>query len=221
MSLLSAWRVSADHQISLPRRIVRTARRWWRERIQERSWRREGCPLPAPAHIKRRWVREHALRHGARIFVETGTLYGDTLAAVRDIFDELHSVELDDALYERASERFADDSQIKLWHGDSGSVLTDVLPAVNNPAVFWLDGHYSGPGTAKGTLDSPIRLELDAIGRHLRRASHLVLIDDARLFDGTNCYPTLDELRAYATTLGFIHMRTERDLILLSAAPLQ
>jgi hypothetical protein len=221
MSLLSAWRVSADNQIYLPRRIVHTARRLRQERMQERSWKSEGCPLPAPAHIKRLWVREYALRHGARIFVETGTLYGDTLAAVRDIFELLHSVELDDALYDRASKRFANDTQIRLWHGDSGSMLPNVLSEVEYPAMFWLDGHFSGPGTARGALDGPIQQELGAIARHRCRSSHLLIIDDARLFNGMNGYPTLDMLRTNAASLGFIHMRTERDLILLSAASLK
>lgn len=174
--------------------------------------------MPAPAHIKRHLLRDHALRHGAHVFIETGTFHGDTLAEVRNMFDELHSVELDDALYEQATRRFANDSGIRLWHGDSAGVLPEVLARVDQPAVFWLDGHYSGPGTAKGALDTPIRRELDDIGRHPRSASHLVIIDDARLFDGTNGYPTLDELRSHAATLGFIHMQIEHDLILLSAA---
>lgn len=173
--------------------------------------------MPAPAHIKRRLLRNHARRHGARVFVETGTLYGDTLADVRNIFDELHSVELDDALYRQAAQRFANDFGITLWHGDSASVLPDVLARVEQPAVFWLDGHYSGSGTAKGTLDTPIRLELGEIGRHPGYVSHLIIVDDARMFDGINGYPTLDELRAHAASLGFIHMRTEHDMILLSA----
>ena len=40
-----------------------------------------------------------------------------------------------------------------------------------------------------------MRRELAALLRHPTRG-HLVLIDDARLFTGTQGYPTLDDLRA-------------------------
>ena len=220
MSTSMTWSSSADGRISPPRRIVRFVRRWLNELREERSWRRAGCPAPAPGHVKRALLRGHALRHGARVFVETGTLYGDTLAAMRTFFDQLHSVELDPRLYQQAVQRFTNDSRIRLWRGDSGSVLPRVLDGIDQPTLFWLDGHYSGPGTAQGTADTPIRLELEHIGRHALCGSHLVIIDDARLFDGTNGYPTVNEFRARAAALGFIYMREEHDMILLSTRPI-
>ncbi len=50
-------------------------------------------------------------------------------------------------------------------------------------------GHYSAGFTAKGNLETPIISELDTIFSN--KIDHIVLIDDARSFKGTNDYPTL------------------------------
>ena len=199
------------------RMLVRPVRRWLQERRAERSWRNEGCAGPPPAHFKRAFLRACQRRHGARIFVETGTFYGDTLAALRGSFDELHSIELDDVLFKRAVYRFSGDPKIRLWQGDSGSILPLVLSGLCQPIMFWLDGHYSGEGTARAGEDSPINQELRYVGEHFMRTSHLIVIDDARLFDGTNGYPTLGDLRAAAAGIGFSDMGLEHDMIILSA----
>jgi hypothetical protein len=68
--------------------------------------------------------------------------------------------------------------------------LADVVKGLTAPAAFWLDGHYSGGVTADSGGDAPILRELQAV--LTSSIDHLVLIDDARLFDGTNGYPTLD-----------------------------
>jgi len=47
--------------------------------------------------------------------LETGTLHGDILAALRRYFKELHSIELRPELYKKAALRFANDRKIKLW----------------------------------------------------------------------------------------------------------
>lgn len=79
--------------------------------------------------------------------------------------------------------------------GDSGIVLQEVLLALNRTALFWLDAHYSGGSTARGSVDTPIVQELDTILS--LSPNSVVLIDDARLFDGSNSYPTLTELSQY------------------------
>jgi hypothetical protein len=62
-------------------------------------------------------------------------------------------------------------------------------------AIFWLDGHYSGPGTAKGEAECPVTAELNAIEKH-PRSDHCILIDDADCFAGSApTYPNLREVR--------------------------
>jgi hypothetical protein len=181
----------------------------------EISWRVQGCPAPPPPHVKRKILRRLARRHGSRIMVETGTLYGETLHALRDSFDQLHSIELSRELYEGAKRRFAGDRKIHLWFGDSGEVLSHVLTLVDRPAMFWLDGHYSGGPTALGSEATPIVRELGLVSRHQLHCSNVVVIDDARLFDGTGDYPTLDHLRREAMRLGFTQFKVINDMIVL------
>jgi len=71
--------------------------------------------------------------------------------------------------------------------GDSAKVLPQLLPALKEPCLFWLDGHDFD-------ISTPVKQELDAIYEHPVRG-HVLLIDDARWFDGRTQYPTLEQLR--------------------------
>ena len=67
------------------------------------------------------------------------------------------------------------------------------MPELPEPALFWLDGHYSGGVTALGTTTTPIFAELQEIELS-KRKSDVILIDDIRLFNGHDGYPTLEDL---------------------------
>ena len=144
--------------------------------------------------VKHGIVREYADRYGLRTLVETGTYMGGTIDALRDRFARIYSIELDDALYERARARFAHLRHVTILHGDSAQMLPEVLAHLREPALFWLDGHYSGPGTAKGRRETPIEEEIRAVLAH-PVAGHVILVDDARVFGTWPDYPTLDEFR--------------------------
>jgi hypothetical protein len=62
--------------------------------------------------------------------------------------------------------------------------------------LFWLDGHYSGGYTAKGSLECPILGEIDGVFSG-EIQNHIILIDDARCFVGENSYPTKEDLYSY------------------------
>jgi hypothetical protein len=158
-------------------------------------WRLRGSPAPPPHIVKQRILLQYQKRRRFRTFVETGTYTGEMVAAMRPYFDRVISIEMAPPIYERTKRRFTGDSGVQLLLGDSGVLLPQVLAALDHPALFWLDGHYMGGATARADLDSPVRRELAALLRH-RTRGHLVLIDDARLFTGTQGYPTLDDLRA-------------------------
>ena len=153
------------------------------------------------------------------MFIETGTLYGDTLASVAPLFEELHSIELDEGLYENAIARLAGSSKVRIWHGDSAEVLPRILADLRRPAFFWLDGHYSGAGTARGSMDSPIVRELELIALHPLREKHFILVDDAREFTGQNGYPTMEQIREFCQRGGFSHCRLSMDMIQISSLP--
>jgi hypothetical protein len=127
------------------------------------------------------------------VFVETGTFYGDTLAAVENDFDRLYSIELHPRLAQRAERRFRHNPRVTIVQGDSASRLGPVLHQVSGPAVLLFDGHYSGKLTARGDVDTPILGELDVAFRE-GTPDDVILIDDARLFGKNPAYPSLAEL---------------------------
>ncbi len=157
-------------------------------------WRRSGRPVPPPHIVKEIVVKEYARRFCIRLLVETGTFQGAMIRATRESFDRIYSIELDENLYQRAKNEFSDFDHITIIHGDSSDILPRLLPEITEPCLFWLDAHFSGEITARGTLLTPIKQELTQIFNHPIK-DHVILIDDARLFNGQNDYPTLEELR--------------------------
>lgn len=112
------------------------------------------------------------------ILVETGTEFGTMIDAVKTHFKEIHSVELNDDLFNRACKKFDGQKNIHLYHGDSAQEISKILQAITTPALFWLDAHGGDQITFE---NSPIQMELSAILHHPIQ-SHVILIDDARHF---------------------------------------
>ena len=131
-------------------------------------------------------------------FVETGTYLGDTPYALMNVFQEIYTIEINSRLHEWSRIRFSGNEHVHLLLGDSAVKLPVVLERLDCPALFWLDGHYSGGITGKGSQDTPILHELDSIFGH-PVCGHVILIDDARYFTGRNGYPTLQELDEYVS----------------------
>lgn len=161
-----------------------------------RAWEKQGRPSPPPHIIKEELIRDYAKTFNTPILIETGTYLGDMVHAMRKTFSKIISFELDQTLAAQARERFANDNQIEIVQGDSGKLLSERLAGINEPCLFWLDGHYSGGITAKGSLETPIKNELTAILSH-PVDGHVILIDDARCFTGEHDYPTIDELKSF------------------------
>ena len=140
-------------------------------------------------------VKEYQKKYACKTLVETGTYLGYMVAAQKKNFEKIYSVEISEHLYSRAKKLFRKYPHIKLLLGDSGEVMPVIMEQIEDQALFWLDGHYSSGITGKGKLNCPIWKELDAIFEN--RNDHLLLIDDARCFDGTNDYPTIENLTNY------------------------
>ena len=157
------------------------------------QWRRDGFGTPPPHTVKIGMLAHYMRTYGLKKFIETGTFRGSTLHKMARLGFDCTSIELADGLYEAAIAKFAHYPNVKLIHGDSGVVIPKILETLNEPALFWLDGHYSGGPTAQGDKFTPVAEELDAILRH-PISGHVVLIDDARCFTGEDDYPPLHEL---------------------------
>jgi len=186
--------------------------------IRYRRWLRNGQPLPPPSRVKQEQLRSFAREAGLTTLVETGTFFGDMLYALRADFRTLYSIELSPSLHRHAQRRFRRHHHIHLVQGDSGEQLRAVLTKLNTPTLFWLDGHYSGAGTAHGTEATPLVRELDAI--LACPVPCVIAIDDARLFDADVAYPSLQMLTDWAVAHQFYtHFKQPCDMVILTKNP--
>lgn len=158
-------------------------------------WEKNGKKLPVSNYSKHLALINLQKKYDLKTLIETGTYLGDTLFALALNFEALHSIELSDFYYQKAKLRFSNNNKIQLLNGDSGQVLKELVPKLKSPALFWLDGHYSGGLTAKGELECPVYEELNSI--FSSPFKHVIVIDDARLFNGTNDYPQIDKLKLF------------------------
>jgi len=161
-----------------------------------KKWENNGHPVPPPHIVKQMTIKEYQSKYLYQVLVETGTYMGDMVEAQKRIFKKLYSIELGIDLFNKAKRRFKEDKNVIIVQGDSGKVLPDLMLKINEPAIFWLDSHYSAGITARGEKDCPIFEELDAIF-NTKNFEHILLIDDARCFIGEGDYPTLEELTNY------------------------
>lgn len=110
-------------------------------------------------------------------FVETGTYDGDGIRfALKGNYQEIHSVEIFDDFVNRARINFARYPQVRIWKGDSGKMLYDVIKNMDKPITFWLDGHNGTP-SKDGSKNTPLMEELDQIKQHHIK-THTIIIDD-------------------------------------------
>jgi hypothetical protein len=115
------------------------------------------------------------------IFIETGTLQGNTTFSMEPYFDKVYTIELKEAFYNSVKTKYRG-SKINFLLGDSSLVLADLLPTINKSAIFFLDGHWSSGDTARGSKDCPLLEELTLINNVFTEAA-IIIVDDCRLFE--------------------------------------
>jgi len=76
--------------------------------------------------------------------IETGTCLGYSTRDLSHHFKTVHTVEIQESLYQAARETFAHNPNIHCHNGDSVSVLRQLSSIVKEPVVFYLDAHWSG-----------------------------------------------------------------------------
>jgi hypothetical protein len=158
------------------------------------AWKRNGCPVPPPFGYKMQVLRKYAEQYQIDQMIETGTYQGQMDFALKDVFSHIATIELSPELHAAAKKQLAAYPQIECLLGDSAALFPALLKKLTRPCLFWLDAHYSAGPTAKAALETPISAELNAVLEHSVR-KHVILIDDARNFDGTHDYPHLAELQ--------------------------
>jgi hypothetical protein len=142
--------------------------------------------------LKEKVVREYGEKYGLKTLVETGTYYGEMVAATKSHFDRVYSVEYVPELAERATRKFARDKHVRIFCGDSRVVIPEILALLKGPALFWLDAGYYG-WVGRRTDDQRLSAELDAILSH--RYEHVILLDDARGLTGQDGIPSINDVK--------------------------
>ena len=72
-------------------------------------------------------------------------------------------------------------NKINFLLGDSSEVFKTLLPNINNPSIFFLDGHWSAGDTGRGKKDCPLFEELQII-HDTFIPNAILIIDDCRIF---------------------------------------
>ncbi len=144
-------------------------------------------------------IRALVAASGIDAAIETGTFKAEGTLILREACSRVWTIELDMALYERATARHGHRAGITFLQGSSDEVLRKLIADVAEPVIFWLDAHGGMVdhlsqkvfNPAGDDTQCPVTDELQAIGRFRHAASSCILIDDARVFLGP-----LPQLRA-------------------------
>lgn len=182
---------------SLPDFIQRTYHSY-RIAVEKRRWNKKENAIDIPLCAKEDIISKYRIRHSIRIFIETGTNYGDMVWRQRNNFEEIYSIELATDLANFSTKRFRNKENIKIIQGDSGKIIARILDEINEPAILYLDAHYLGKNAVRGYKDCAISDELPVILS--TGINHIIIINDAHLFKGERDYPSLDSISRYVRT---------------------
>ena len=150
---------------------------------------------PPADHAKRRQLLELFRARGHEVFVESGTYLGGTVAFMVPHARRIISVEIEPALYEAARRRFGNEAKVELVLGDAAAVVPGFVAGLGEPALVWLDGHFTGGvNTVRGEAIEPAPGILESLGARDLPSGMTVLVDDLRLFGRGDGFPPLDEL---------------------------
>lgn len=163
-----------------------------RDGLEILKWIKDGRPPSPPDIIYREKIIEEAKKEEIKIFVETGTLFGDTVRYVKDYFEKVYSIEVKKELYEFSNSSVGKFKNVEIIHGDSKKELKKLLSKIDDRALFWLDAHCSEGITGMGEEYTPIVSEIENIIED--NENHVILIDDLRLFKNDDRYPSLEEI---------------------------
>jgi hypothetical protein len=164
------------------------------ERRRIKAYRKDPTFVPVPHHVKESTILDLARQYSIGTLIETGTFLGEMIEAISSHFRNYVSIELSEQLAKKARFRFKHRQNVQIICGDSSVVLPEVVKKLDERAIFFLDGHYSGGITAKSDIETPVIEEIRWILNH-KIPDHIIVIDDARLFIGRRDYPDIDTFK--------------------------
>ncbi|TNE78347.1 MAG: hypothetical protein EP332_14815 [Bacteroidetes bacterium] len=192
-----------------------------RQKELEEYWKENPNPsnVEAPHTLKQKTILEIKSKYNTQVLIETGTYLGKMMESMQPHFKNLYSIEISQYLNHRAKKLFGKHTNLNFVLGDSGAMMKSVIDQLNEPILFWLDGHYSGGITGMSDVETPIAAELKAIFSHPLAEKHVILIDDARMFNGTRDYPSIDELKEFIKSQrpDFSYFEILNDIVILKS----
>lgn len=182
------------------RKKIEKGYRKFRSGIHNRSvirrWNKAGRPYPSPHEYKQEIIKKYGERYNLDTLIEAGTYLGDMVSVLQDSFLRIFSIELNIDHYLNAKEKFYLLEHVEIIKGESGEQISILLRDINKPALFWLDTHA---WLEKGLSNFSILEEIKSI--LAAKPQHVILINDARLFNSESGYPSLIGLRNYIAEL--------------------
>ena len=106
-----------------------------------------------------------------KTFIETGTNEAETTTVMAEIFDSVHTIELNQQFYNNCKEKLKDFKNTTIHNGSSQEVMDKILKDIDGPIMFFLDAHWN--------LYCPIFDELKKIKEYNKKDS-VILIHDLR-----------------------------------------
>lgn len=113
-------------------------------------------------------------------FIETGTYKGGTSLWASKYFQNVHTVEFSEIIYQQAQNNLKNIKNVNAVFGDSRKFLKDLIVKNIEPSIFWLDAHWSVGDTYGEGDECPLLDELYIINS--KKNKHIILVDDARFF---------------------------------------
>ena len=90
------------------------------------------------------FVAEHVNLENFPTCVETGTGLAQSTDILQQIFKQVYTIELNEALYNEATAKFCASGNVTCILGDSAYKLGDLILCLNTATIFFLDAHWSG-----------------------------------------------------------------------------
>lgn len=120
-----------------------------------------------------------------KIFVETGTAYGQSLKEIYPYFEKIFTVEISEKLWEWLHPQIENLNHVEHVLGDSLVEIPKFLKSLteNDKVFFWLDAHWSQGFSSKNHLDVPLIEECVIIDNDYKSDTAVILIDDVRMFE--------------------------------------
>jgi hypothetical protein len=164
--------------------------------------------------VKRKYIANLSKQFNIKTLIETGTYFGQSTKYFSKNFDQVHTIELSQELHNFAK-KLNSKENIKFYQGDSAEILKLIVKELPLKSTFFLDAHASGGVTVYGETVSPVKIELGILANSPHLKDSLLILDDARGFDGTNSYPTIEEIKDWAKELNLGKVYSVLDMIIV------